>query len=61
MNTLGTNEERLNAAVELLQFKAARALAKGKNTLTIEDINEAFIVAGMPALTPKKELEVIEC
>ena len=51
--------KRLEAAIELIEFKAARALAKGKNTLTIEDINEAFVVAGMPALTPKKELEVL--
>lgn len=55
----------MKAALELLKFKAMRAMCEGKTTCTLDedDVNEILVVAGMGVITPesfnKKELEVM--
>lgn len=50
--------ERMEAALELLRFKAARQLCEGKTTCTLneQDVQEVLFVAGIML---DKELEVI--
>ena len=52
------NNERMEAALELLRFKAARQLCEGKSTcfLNEEDIQEVLFVAGMKI---DRDVEVI--
>ncbi len=55
---------RMEAALELLQFKAIRQMCNNNHTCALDenDINEVFEVAGMPMITPQsrgKSLEVI--
>lgn len=53
-----TKEMRSNIALELARFKARLQMAKGHTPYLDEnDLNELFIVAGLPVLTPN-ELEV---
>lgn len=53
-----TKEMRSNIALELARFKARLQMAKGRTPYLDEnDLNELFIVAGLPVLTPN-ELEV---
>lgn len=53
------NEERMKAALELLQFKAVQLLAAEREYIAIEELNEVFIVAGFGLIKPEKDLEVI--
>lgn len=64
-------EHRAIMAMELLAFKAKIAMEKAGNSkydydplLYVEDINECFVVAGMPLIVPEatkeKELDVIQ-
>ncbi len=55
---------RMQAALELLQFKAIRQMCNNNNACALDenDINEVFEVAGMAKITPQsrcKNLEVI--
>lgn len=59
-------QERLQAALKLLEFKAMRGMCETKTTCTLDetDVNEVLLVAGMPLITPDsfkaKTLEVIK-
>lgn len=55
------NEERMKAALELLQFKAVQLMAAEREYIAIDELNEVFVVAGFGLLKPDKEVEVIEC
>ena len=56
---------RMQAAIELLEFKAMRQMCEGKTTCSLDenDVNEILMVAGAGVITPDslkaKELEVI--
>lgn len=56
---------RMQAAIELLKFKAMAQMCEGKTTccLSEHDVNEILIVAGAGVITPEsfkaKESEVI--
>lgn len=63
-NPQEVNEIRAKAALELLRHKALIEIAEGGPCyLNQDDINEVFIVAGLPVIVPgevdKKELEVM--
>ena len=57
---------RMQAALELLEFKAMRQMCEGKTTCALDenDVNEILMVAGAGVITPDsfkaKSLEVIE-
>lgn len=52
------NNNRTQAALELARFKMKKQMAEGRKTLLDnEDLNEIFLVAGVPLLTPN-ELDV---
>jgi hypothetical protein len=64
-------EHRAIMALELLAFKAKIAMKKAENSkydydplLYVEDINECFVVAGMPLIVPEatneKDIDVIK-
>lgn len=56
---------RMQAAIELLEFKAMAQMCKGKTTCALNeaDVNEILVVAGAGVITPQsfeaKELEAI--
>ena len=58
-------QSRMQAALELLEFKVMRQMCEGKTTCALDenDVNEILMVAGAGVITPKsfevKELEVI--
>ena len=53
-------ETRAEIAIELLAFKAEKALIKGTD-IPLEEINEVLKIAGAAVVVPvkKKEIEVI--
>ena len=59
------NMLRMQAAIELLAFKAMMQMCEGKTTCTLNEteVNEILFVAGAGVITPDsikaKELEVI--
>ena len=64
-------EHRAIMALELMAFKAKVAMAEAQESnyhytpsISMEDLNECFVVAGMPLIVPgstkEKELDVIE-
>ena len=56
---------RMQAAIELLKFKAKAQMCEGKTTCALNeaDVNEILLVAGAGVITPEsfevRELEVI--
>ena len=58
-----TKEMRCSIALELARFKMQVLVARGYTpVLTDEDINELFVVAGLPLLEPgelEQEVELI--
>lgn len=54
---------RLAASLDLLRFKLERELAQGFKRVDIEELNEVFIVAGLPVVVPedvnKKDIHII--
>ena len=64
-------EHRAIMALELMAFKAKVAMAEAQEStyhytpsISMEDLNECFVVAGMPLIVPEatkeKELDVIQ-
>lgn len=47
------NENRIYASLELLRFKLEKRIAKGRDYIDIEELNDVLIVAGLPALIPE--------
>ena len=64
-------EHRAIMALELMAFKAKVAMAEAQEStchytpsITMEDLNECFVVAGMPLIVPEatneKDIDVIK-
>lgn len=55
-------QTRMQAAMELLEHKAKKALKDEREhfVLSREDVNEILVVAGADTIETEKELEVIE-
>ena len=47
------NENRIYASLELLRFKLEKRIAKGRDYIDIEELNDVLIVAGLPVLIPE--------
>lgn len=60
------NNNRTQAALELARFKMKKQMAEGRRCpcLDDEDLNEIFLVAGVPLLTPNEldepDIDVID-
>lgn len=66
-NVVDTLATRNQTALELLRFKALKELTESSNhqwVIRLEDVNEVFLVAGMPLIVPDemnaKEINVIK-
>ena len=45
-------EKRIYASLELLRYKLEKRVAEGREYVEIEELNDVFVVAGLPVIIP---------
>lgn len=50
---LNESSNRICASLELLRYKLEKRVALGRDYIDIEELNDVFVVAGLPVIIPE--------